>query len=37
MTMKRPKIVKDYRGNDYVREIEHHGNLTLIRNYQVEY
>ena len=37
MMTKRPKVVNDFRGQTYVQEREHHGKLTMVRNYRVEY
>lgn len=35
--MKKPKIVRGYDGLNYVKVVERHANLTLVKNYQAEY
>lgn len=35
--MKKPKVIKDFQGIDYVQERRHYGNLTVVRNFEVTY
>ena len=37
MKQSKPKVVRDFRGQDYVQTSNVCGNTTYVRNYQVEY
>ena len=30
------RIIKDFRGQEYVQIVQHHSNLTIRRNYPIE-